>query len=537
MGEMKYVEPTFPLLEPGTFPFLQQMDIRRSDILKVLAALLLLGAAMVAADSHFTFLDDEAVILMAADKPVTETIKVFLTEKGEHEHPPLADILLHFWLPVGRTNPHWLRLPSVLFYLTGLLALTAAAWRLAGRSAGWALLGIFLLWPFGFQFGRLAGWYSLAFLLVNLLTLGYLRLLRQPAMREWFLFGVPAVLLVYTNYFGWAVIGCLALDYMLRHRRRDRLSLKALTVFLLGVFLLFTPLLRAFLEEFQSSSDIMWPLSSKVYFGAYNFYCLFVSESVAPWCWPLSVPVSLAILLAIGLSFGLIAKEVRYFLAYFVLLYLMMTFLGIDTTKRLLFTSPWLLLGIACALASHHHKRSRRLLATCLGVIAAVGWFGILTRRYYASPHFLEPWPQVADLASHAIQQGNVVVANHPVFFFYLDYSLARADHSDPSASRDGPPRWPQNPRLYKVDDWGGSGHPTRSTILFVRGRSNAYLNDTIAAQSWLDNHCSLQEETRLIPDVGYLLRSRYLPGGNIDAYRIYISRYRCPSEEPEIIK
>jgi hypothetical protein len=126
-------------------------------------------------------------------------------------------------------------------------------------------------------------------------------------------------------------------------------------------------------------------------------------------------------------------------------------------------------------------------------------------------------------------------VANHPVFFFYLDYSLARADHSDPSASRDGPPRWPQNPRLYKVDDWGGSGHPTRSTILFVRGRSNAYLNDTIAAQSWLDNHCSLQEETRLIPDVGYLLRSRYLPGGNIDAYRI--SRYRCPSEEPEIIK
>jgi hypothetical protein len=534
---MESVEPTSPSLQPKAHVFLRQTEIRRSDILKALTAVLLLGAAMVATDSHFTFIDDEAAILMQANKPVMETVKAFLTQREESEHPPFSDILFHFWLPVGRTNPHWLRLPSIVFYLVGLLALTATAWKLAGKSAAATLLWIVLLWPFGFHFGRLAGYYSFAFLLVSLLTLGYLRVMQQPTMREWFLFAVPAVLLVYTNYFGWAVIGCLALDYVLRHRRRDFPALKALTIFLLAVFILFTPLLRAFLDELQWISDIRWALASKVYFGTYNFYCLFVSESVAPWCWPLSVPLSLAILLASGLSLALVAKEVRYFLAYFALLYSVMTVLGIDTTKRLLFISPWLLLGIACALANSRRKRSRWLLVTCLGVIAAGGWFGILTRRYYASPHFFEPWPQVADLAARAIQEGSIVVANHPVFLFYLDYSLARADHTYLPAAREGPPAWPQNPRLYIVDHWRTSGHPTRSTVLFVRGRSNAYLNDTVAAQSWLDDHCSRQEETRLVPDPGYLLRSRYVPGGNTDAYRIYIARYRCPSEGSGIVK
>jgi hypothetical protein len=534
---MESAELTSPSLQPKAHIFPRQTEIRRGDILKALAAVLLLGAAMVATDSYFTFIDDEATILMTANKPVRETLKVFLTRGGEHEHPPLADILFHFWLPVGRTNPHWLRLPSIVIYLVGLLTLTATAWKLAGKTAAAALMGMVLLWPFGFHFGRLAGWYSLAFLLVSLLTLSYLRVVQQPTMRAWFLFAVPAVLLVYTNYFGLAVTGCLALDYVLRQRRGDLPSLKALTIFLLAVFLLFTPLLRIFLAELQRYPDIRWALASKVYYGAYNFYCLFVSESVAPWCWPLSVPLSLAILLACGLSFVLVAKEVRYFLAYFVLLYSVMTVLGIDNTKRLLFISPWLLLGIACALANPGRNRSRWLLVTCLGVIAAAGWFGILTRRYYASPHFFEPWPQVADLAARAMQEGSIVVANHPVFLFYLDYSLARADRSYLPAAREGPPAWPQHPRLYVVGDWRTRGHPTRSTVLFVRGRSNAYLNDTVAAQSWLDDHCSRQEETRLVPDPGYLLRSRYVPGGNIDAYRIYIARYRCPSDGSGIVK
>ena len=525
-----------PSRETKALVFLGQKDIRRGDILRALAAVLLLGAAMVATDSRFTFLDDEALIVMSANKPVMETVKVYLSG-GEHEHPPFADILLHFWLPVGRTNPHWLRLPSIVFYLASLLTLTATAWMLAGKSAGTALMGLILLWPFGFHFGRLAGWYSLAFLMVSLLTLGYLHVLQHSTTRAWVLFAVPAVLLVYTNYYGWAVIGCLALDYVLRYRRRGIPSLKPLMIFLLAVFLLFLPLLTAFLREVQSNSDIRWSLASKVYFGAYNLYCLFVSESVAPWCWALSVPVSLAILLAFGLSFVLVAKEVRHFLAYFVLLYCVMTVLGIETTKRLLFISPWLLLGIACALADARRKRSRWLLLMCLGVMATVGWWGILTRRYYASPHFLEPWPQVAQLAARAIQEGSIVVANHPVFLFYLDYSLAPSTHSYPSASREGPPGWPQHPRLYVVDKWVTSGHPTRTTVLFIRGRSNAYLNDTVAAQSWLDDHCSRQEETRLVPDPGYLLRSRYIPGGNIDAYRIYISRYACPSEGPGIDK
>jgi len=101
-------------------------------------------------------------------------------------------------------------------------------------------------------------------------------------------------------------------------------------------------------------------------------------------------------LLTLVLSFKQGSKEVRRFHLYFPFLYALMVLLDAGSTKRLLFISPWLLLGVACALADRTRTWSRWLLLASLSLIAASGWFGTLTRRYYASTHFLEPWPQVA---------------------------------------------------------------------------------------------------------------------------------------------
>ena len=83
---------------------------------------------------------------------------------------------------------------------------------MAGERARIYTLMLLLLWPYGFHFARLAGWYSFTFLLVALLTLAYLRYVEHPSPRNWMPVVLCALALVYTNYYGWAVLGCLGLD-------------------------------------------------------------------------------------------------------------------------------------------------------------------------------------------------------------------------------------------------------------------------------------------------------------------------------------
>ena len=97
-----------------------------------------------------------------------------------HEHPPLYDLLLHGWLRLTGGEIHLLRLPSVVFYVVGAWVLSLVAKRFGGAQSQFWTLAVVTLSPFGFHFGRLATWYSCAFLLVSLVTWTYVRFLDEP---------------------------------------------------------------------------------------------------------------------------------------------------------------------------------------------------------------------------------------------------------------------------------------------------------------------------------------------------------------------
>lgn len=486
-------------------------------------------AAFIASDRYFSFLEDETYIVNAARQPVAETVALFWSGQGQHEHPPLSDLLLHFWLPIGGSAPWLLRLPSVLFYLAGLLLYAQSAQLVGGPSAFSAVLYLGCLWPFAFHFARMTGWYSFCFFLAAAITLAYFWYLEEPGWGRLAVFIGTALLILYSNYYGWALVGCFAIDVCFRKRK---VALKFIFCTFAVLFLAYMPMWAAFFNELSSRTPINEvPSAARIFLNSvYCFYSLFISESVAPWFWPLSLPASIAILLSIIATLVLLPKQHRVFIVYFGLLFVGMTAIGIVGTRRLLFISGWLLLSFSIALGNRKMKALRTLLMLSLVVVSLVGWTGIFAKKWYAAPHFIEPWAEIADEAATGVGQGQIVVSNSPAFLFYANYALR--DHALLTSSFH--PGSVRDPRITAIfaDSRVPALHTivptTPSNVLFVNGVNHGAIEDTERIESWLRSNCSLVSMRQLVPDSGYALKSRYFEGSAQPQYRIALENFRC---------
>ena len=500
----------------------------KTQRLKVLVPLIVVLCAFIASDRYLSFLEDETFIVNAARQPVAQTLALFWSGGGQHEHPPLSDLLLHFWLPVAGSSPWLLRLPSEVFYLAGILLLALTAQFLAGSSAFTSMIYVGAVWPFAFHFARLAGWYSSCFFLASAMTLSYFKYLEKPSWGWLAVFVSAALMMVYSNYYGWALVVCFVLDVCMR---KPKEALKFL-LFTFGVLILaYTPMWTVFFNELSYGTHISNgpTIVPKLLNSIYCFYSLFVSESVAPWIWLLSFPALVGILVSIVTAVKLLSKQHKIFMAYFALQFGGMAIIGIIGTKRLLFISGWLLLSFSIALANQKMKGVRMLLVISLVVVSAVGWTGVFARRWYAAPHFIEPWAEIADESAIAVGRGQTVVSNSPAFLFYANYALHRQGPLKAPFS----PGWVEDPRITAVNNPEFSGvhffTPYKpSTVLFVNGVNTDAFEETELVEAWLRANCSLVSMRQLVPDSGYPLKTRFFKGSGQPQFRIQLERYEC---------
>ena len=493
-------------------------------------ALAVLGAAMVASNPWFTPVDDEIAIIDAAARPAFTTIKLFFSGGGQHEHPPLSDVILHGWLWLTAGNIHLIRLPSVIFYLLGAWFLVQAARRMGGDRAGTYTLILLVLWPYGFHLGRLAGWYSFTFLLVSLLTFVYLKYVEHPSPRNWMPLVLCALALVYTNYFGWAVLGFLGLDLLLRfgRERRTWLLFLATGLFLIGASI---PIMRAFVTELHVGT-VTGRASSPAATGVYNLYCLFVSESVAPWFWVPGIAAGLAIACVLLLVLVCAKPEARRFFLYFAALLTVMTFLQIVTTRRSLMISPWLILPIGTTLATMTVPSARRWLAGSLIVVGAIGWFGIFSREFYAAPHWTEPWDEVAREAAEVAGNGGIVIGNNPSFFFYLTYFTPSTNPTTKGYFAGILPSSVKAPNIYSPQEWIDAGAPTRSVVAVFDGLSFGVPGPSMEEiRASLSSRCKAAGEQDLVRDAGAKWKQEYQPTTGQRVWRIRVVTYTCAAQ------
>jgi hypothetical protein len=497
----------------------------------------MLGSALAYTNRWLTLTNDEASALSAAAQNVTTIFAAAPSALG-NSYPPLYELLLHFWLRITGGAFDWLRGPAIVCFVVGLWFLSRVARQLAGEESGNALVWLGALWPFGFHAGRLAGSYSFAFLLIAAVTWQYFRCLRSDRKSDWIAFCVLSLALVYTNDFTWALLILLGIDYWWRTsednaQERERPTregkIKAILVTAAALVIGFAPRWPVFVREIHS--HLVLPPSARFLFlnAAYNFYVFFVSQSVAPWFWRFSIPAAIGVLALLIFVFAGIRGAARRFLIFSILLFVSVALTGIPRTEQLLLLGPWFLLPMAIALGTMEKWQWRIPIALALAAIAAIGWYGVLNRRYYADSRFFEPWNTVAQDAADAVRNGSGVISNDNSFFFYLTYALKPSQPNSSSRFMGSLPQQIQYPLVWDSRQWEEAGRPKPASVLWIRGSSPpeelAAMNDV---GEKLNEECGDRISRYLTRDPAYMWKQRFVPDFSGPAWHIEIRQYFC---------
>lgn len=497
-----------------------------TPLLRDAAPLIMLASALFYSNRWFTLTDDEASAVRGAAQGVVTILAASRSAAGNAQ-PFLYEMLLHFWLRITGGAFDALRAPAIVFFVVGLWLLSRVAGRLGGEESSNALVWLGTLWPFGFHAGRLAAPYTFEFFLIGAATWQYFRCLASRRRSDGIIFCVLALALIYTNDFGWALLLLLGLDYWWRNAEGEpRIQTILTTAAVLAVG--FTPRWPVFFRELHA--HMVWPQSFRFLTldAAYEFYLLFVSQSVAPWFWRFSIPAGAAVLVLLAFVFAGMRREERRFLIFSALLFVLMGLTGTLHSSRLLLIAPWLLLPMAVALGTIEKWQWRIPIAVSVAMLALVGWYGMVNRRYYAEPSFFVPWSSVAHDAAQSVQGGTAVISDDNSFFLYLTYELKPAPSNSGWRFTGALPRDVQHPLVWDPKQWEQAGRPEPPGVLWIRGSSSpgdAAMND---AGEWFNQHCGDRVSRYLTRDLGYTWKQRFVPEFSGTPWRVEIRQYLC---------
>lgn len=496
-----------------------------------LIVLIIYAALIIATNQYITHLDDETTIIVKANFPVTETLRLFMMNAGQHEHPPLTDIMLHYWLKLTDNRLDLLRIPSTIFFVLGIFIIALCGRHLAGNRGFWATTLVAILWPFGFHYGRITGWYAICFFLVALLTYEFLMLMDKPSRIRWLRFASVATLLVWSNYYGWALLASLLLYVLFWNRPFFHTNLKKIILTALVPTILFLPLSKSIITVVEHShpSDRLIPLVN----GAYTTFSLLTSVAIAPFYLVFSIPV---VILATAAGFIILRNpSARPFMLLFGLQLILLTILNHLIVKRLLFITPWFLLSLGVALGGVS-SRLKNILGFCIATIFVIGWFGIVSGRYYSATNLQEPWQKVAHRTVQDIRQGATVISPNPSYFFYLNYELGlqREAGNYSYLGQDIYSRHGYNV-LFPVDKTELPEHFSGRVVLVKGAASPRKVTAIELAQQSLDTGCVKTSDERSMPDPAIIWKQRFKNSMPAITYRTEVIRYDCRPNVPVV--
>ena len=484
---------------------------------------------MLCTNAHFTILDDEANSIAIAGRPIGAALYTFFSGSAHRElHPPLTELVWHAWMKATNYSFFFLRVLANIFYIGAAFFTGKCAEKLAGRKAYWLTLLLALGWPFSFQYGRIAGWYTLSAFLLSVVTWTYLHLMEDGGRWWWASFTFASILLVWSSYFGFVFLLLLLSDMLIFHREVATRYWRRMMVMGALIALAFIPLLRvasADVGSYVGSETASISLKQEIATIGYPVFALAGSSAVAPWYWPLSVPVLLA---AIGLIIALWRSDAKRWLIYVLLAMSAMDAARVFDIKRTLFFLPWIFLMIGISMCGEIASR-RRMATGAVAVMMLAGWIGIASGRHYATTNLQEPWGSVARMVAQDARHGATIVAATPPFSLYLDYQLGL---QNAMGAADGSNLGDDVYRAhgYKVVEPADVRSASlRGKVVLVKGTG---LMEDVTAMHALDAslnaRCSRLGEFRAAPDPAIWLKRRFTRNVPLLAYRTDVIWYDC---------
>lgn len=148
---------------------------------------------------------DEVFSVKLANMPFTEVISRSLQDSP---HPPLHNILLHFWTKTFGVSESSVRAMSIMFSGAFLVMSYGLLRRLVSSSFALGLVAILALSPLFVYYGQQARPYALIAFLSSANLLAFVKILDDPRDRRLIaIWAVSCTLLLYAQYLGLLLIG------------------------------------------------------------------------------------------------------------------------------------------------------------------------------------------------------------------------------------------------------------------------------------------------------------------------------------------
>jgi hypothetical protein len=226
-------------------------------------------------------------------------------------HPPLFYMLLKLWILIGGTSLMWLRLLPALLSFTALVpfyflcrSIGLGPWQM---NLALALLSLNADQVFHSQYVRM---YSLLFLLSLCSYCAFINYLyaEGPRRRSLIVLATVNVLLVYTHYYGWAVIACEAICVLFTERRK-LVRFLASTAAVLACFIPWLLFAGHFAVMRGLRGNLGWIRRPK-FLDLFNYYANLTTPHESPY-----VSAAFLLLCAVLLYAGLLRlRRIRTFL-------------------------------------------------------------------------------------------------------------------------------------------------------------------------------------------------------------------------------
>lgn len=362
---------------------------------------------------------DESQSIWVATKSVREVIVVM----SQDVHPPLYNLLLHFWLQLFGTDVVFARTLSFIFFLLTLFTTYKMAREASNETVGFVTVTLFALSPFVLWFSNETRMYTLFTLATTLNSIFFLRIIRSEGNGSKLPYLLTAIFGLYTHYFFFFVLFTQFIFLILKFRL---LIPKYLWLMFLAGIAFLPWVLFVVKNGLAASSQPVIPAPT-----AFNIFQTFASflfgfqnpviQGILISMWPL---IMIFVLLVFTNRPRVNhAREIDYFLLLtflpVVLIFLISLIRPIFLSRYLIFILPGLAFLLAWALESFPAGLSRIFTVGLLVVMTGL----LLVQNFSVNTPVKEDYKGVSAYLEETAHPSDIIAVSAPFTIYPLEYT------------------------------------------------------------------------------------------------------------------